>query len=210
MIQDGKGKVDHLRYFTFAVGLLISCSIASAQYPSSGISAGYSHLTMGRADGLFYNHDGGYVDLNAAFRPPGSPILAGFGVSGSGFYDRMDDPFSTRLYSMVGFFSLEGRLALPLTVEGVRGWFLLPRIGAGLLVDSYGIDRDEVDSQGFTFVHTDWHDGAAFEVRPDLQAGYSFGRGAVGADVSYMGAWGDFGRFSSSAQELRAGVFFTF
>jgi hypothetical protein len=189
---------------------MISCSIASAQYPASTISVGYSNLHMGSAGGLFYNRDGGYIDLNAAFRAPGSPFLAGFGVSGSGYYERMDDQFSNRLYSDVGLFSLEGRLALPLTVEGVRGWFVLPRIGAGLLVDSYGIDNDQVDSQGFTYVHTDWHDGAAFEVRPDLQAGYSFGRGSVGADVSYMGAWGDFGRFSSSAQELRAGIFFSF
>jgi hypothetical protein len=202
--------VDLLRYFTFAVGLLISCSIACAQYPSSGVSVGYSHLSMGHADGLFYNHDGGYIDLNAAFRPPGAPILAGFGVSGSGFFESMNDQFSNTLYSNVGLFSLEGRLALPLTVEGVRGWFVLPRIGAGLLVDSYGIDNDQVNNQGFTYIHTDWHDGAAFEVRPDLQAGYSFGRGSVGADVSYMGAWGDFGRFSSSAQELRAGIFFNF
>jgi hypothetical protein len=199
-----------MRYFAFVLGVMITCSIASAQYPSSTISVGYSRLSMGHAEGLFYSHDGGYIDLNAAFRAPGTPFLAGFGVSGSGYYERMDDQFSNTLYSDVGLFSVEGRLALPLTVEGVRGWFLLPRIGAGLLVDSYGIDNDQVDGEGFTYVHTDWHDGAAFEVRPDLQAGYSFGRGSVGADVSYMGAWGDFGRFSSSAQELRAGVFFSF
>jgi hypothetical protein len=205
-----KGKAEFMRYFTFAVGLLISCSIASAQYSSSGVSVGYSHFDMGHATGLFYNHDGGYIDLNAAWRAPGAPVLAGFGVSGSGFYERMDDQFSNRLYSDVGLFSLEGRLALPLSLKEVRGWFLLPRIGAGLLVDSYGIDRDEIDNDGFSIIHTDWHDGAAFEVRPDLQAGYSWGRGSVGADVSYMAAWGDFGGFSSSAQEFRAGVFFSF
>jgi len=201
-----------LRYFTFVVGLLISCSIASAQFSSSAISLGYSNIQMGHANGLFYNRDGGYIDLNAAWRMPQMtvPVLAGFGVSGSGTYQRMDDQFSNRLYSDVGFFSLEGRVALPLALRGVRGWFMLPRIGAGLLVDSYGIDEDQVDDEGFTYVHTDWHNGAAFDVRPDLEAGYSWGRGAFGADVSYMGAWGDFGSFSSSVQEFRAGVFFSF
>ncbi len=199
-----------MRYFTFALGLLISCSIASAQYSSSGLSFGYSHFDMGHANGLFYNHDGGYFDLNAAWRVPGAPVLAGFGVGGSGYYKHEEDQFSNNIYSDVGLFSLEGRLALPLSIKEARGWFLLPRIGAGLLVDSYGIDHDVINGNGFLIIHTDWHDGAAFEVRPDLAAGYSWGRGSAGVDVSYMVGWGDFGAFSSSAEEFRAGVFFSF
>jgi hypothetical protein len=203
-----EGKADIVRHFAFASGLLISCSFASAQFYSSTLSVGYSHFDMGHATNLFYNHDGGYCDLNAAWRLPDLqvPVLAGFGVSGSGTYDREDGNFGTTLYSNLGLFSLEGRVALPIAPRGARGFFLLPRVGAGLLVDSYGIDSQNING----FINTSWHNGAAFAVRPDLQAGYSWGRAAVGADVSYMFGWGDFGSFSSSAQELRAGVFFSF
>jgi hypothetical protein len=208
MHESREGKADIVRYFAFAIGLLVSCSFASAQFYSSTLSVGYSHFDMGHANNLFYNHDGAYFDLNAAWRIPDLqvPVLAGFGVSGSGFYDRNDGNFGTTLYSDLGVFSLETRLALPIAPRGGRGFFVLPRIGAGLLVDSYGIDYQDING----FFHTNWHDGAAFEIRPDLEAGYSWGRAAVGADVSYMLGWGDFGSFSSSAQELRAGVFFSF
>jgi hypothetical protein len=198
-----------MRNVAFFIALLITCSFASAQWSSSTISLGYSDFHMGHTPGLFYDTDGGYVDVNAAWRLRNLaiPLLAGVGVSGSGFYDRMDDNFGDRLYSDVGLFSLEGRLALPIAPTGARGFFLLPRIGAGLLVDSYGIDTQNPISG---FINTRWHDGAAFEVRPDVQAGYSWGPGAVGVDLSYMNAWGDFGDFASHAEEFRAGVFFSF
>jgi hypothetical protein len=203
-----KRKAGLMRCLAFAIGLLISCSIASAQIAATTLSFGYSHFDMGHANNLFYNHDGGYFDIDAAWRLPALqlPVRAGFGVSGSGTYDREDGNFGTTLYSDVGLFSLEARAALPIAPRGGRGFFLLPRIGAGLLVDSYGIDSQNING----FINTSWHDGAAFDLRPDLEAGYSWGRVAVGADVSYMLAWGDFGQFASSAQELRAGVFFSF
>ena len=189
-------KAGQMRHIAFAVGLLIGCSIASAQFYSTTLSLGYSHFDMGHANNLFYIHDGGYFDINAAWQLPNLrvPVLAGLGMSGSGFYDREDGNFGTTLYSDVGLFSLEARAALPIVPRGGRGFFLLPRIGAGLLVDSYAIDSQNING----FINTSWHDGAAFDLRPDLEAGYSWGRVAVGADVSYMLGWGDFGNFSSS------------
>jgi len=77
-----------------------------------------------------------------------------------------------------------------------------------LLINSYSIDNV---SQSATSVHfsTEDHTGIAFEIRPAVQAGYSWGPGEVGAEISYMSAWGDFGDLGNKAQEFRAGAFYT-
>jgi len=80
-----------------------------------------------------------------------------------------------RLESDLGFVSLEARAALPISFgrHGGTGFFVVPKIGAGLLIDSYGIDN-AYNSGGFTYLHTSYHDGAAFDIRPGIQAGYSW------------------------------------
>jgi hypothetical protein len=83
----------------------------------------------------------------------------------------------------------------------------MPQLGMGLLVDSYAIDQS-FNSGGLIFINTQYHDGAAFAIRPGVQVGYSWGWGSAGAEVSYMAAWGDFGQLGSRVFELRAGAFF--
>lgn len=202
----------------FTVACLICGSYASADQAFS-VSGGYSHVHFGRSSETFYNRDGGYVDGDVLWRIPAVPfpLVLGAGVNGSGYYDRHDglSSFSNdffdrdRLQSDVGLFSLEARAGIPIQLPFARGFFVMPRLGAGLLVDSYSIDRQS-QSSGVTFFDTDDHQGAAFELRPALQAGYSWGSGSAGAEVSYMAAWGDFGRLGSTAREFRAGVFVRF
>ena len=205
-----------LRYCAFVIALLICSTIASAQVGSFTIGGGYSRLYPQRSGGLTFARDGAYVDGDFLWRVPNLdvPLLLGFGLSGSAYY-RSDDvlvPVSGNLFvqdtleSDVGFFSVEARAAVPISFRAARGFFVMPRLGAGLLVDEYSIDT--LTRQGtFDVLDTIDHSGAAFEIRPALQAGYSWGAGSIGAEVSYMAAWGDFGRLGSRAQELRAGVF---
>ena len=89
------------------------------------------------------------------------------------------------------------------------GFFATPRVGAGLLIDSYSIDQS-FNSNGATYLTRRDHDGAAFEVRPAVKAGYSWGYLAAGAEVSYMYAVGDFGGLGHHAQEFRLGAFVSF
>ena len=205
-----------MRSLLLVAAVVLSAPLAVAQNAAFTVSGGYSNIQLGHSNGLFYQRSGGYLDGDVLWRVPdlSYPLLLGVGASGSGHYDSRDT-FVTfndgtagdaRLYSDLGFFTVEGRAALPIRIPGTRGFFVMPRIGAGLLIDSYSIDRFS-NAGGFTFIDTDYHDGAAFEIRPALQAGYAWDWGSVGAEVSYMAAWGDFGRFGSKAQEVRAGVF---
>lgn len=193
----------------FIAGVLLLASLSFAQENSWTVSAGYSNLHIGRAaPNLNYDKDGGYIDgdVNWLFPTEPAPLLLGVGVSGAGHYE--DESFSNGEEffifgptSDVSLYSIEGRIGTPIQFRSARGWFLLPRIGAGLLIDDYAID---------TPIHTEYHTGAAFEIRPTLQAGYSWGWGSVGGEVSYMAAWGDFGRLGNAAQELRIGAFLRF
>jgi hypothetical protein len=180
------------------------------------VTGGYSDIQLGPHSKLFFDHNGGYIDGAAMWRlnTPDFPLLLGVGLSGSGYSERehlfVTFPDGTtgsgHLYSDVGFFSLEARAAIPLRL-GRSGFFVMPQIGAGLLVDSYSIDT-LVPVAGNTFIETEDHDGAAFDIRPGIQLGYSWDWASVGADLSYMAAWGDFGQLGNSAREFRAGVFF--
>jgi len=197
---------------------LLSSSISMAQSTSVTVSAGYSNIQIGHNQGLWYERNGGYVDGDVLWRMPTRdfPVLLGVGISGSTYDDRQHvfatfaDGFTgfTHLYSDLSTFSLEARVAAPISF-GRTGFFLLPKLGAGLLVDSYSIDNLN-SSSGTTFIDTENHDGAAFALRPALQAGYSWGWGSAGAEMSYMLAWGDFGRLGTNALEFRAGVFIRF
>lgn len=198
--------------------LLIS-SVAAAQSPSFAVSAGYSNFDSNAAAHVLHTRDGGYVDADFSWylRDLPVPLLIGGGISGSAYYRTRDVfiPFDTNLFedvtleSDVGLLSFEGRVAVPVGLNRGRGFFVMPKVGAGLLIDDYTIDFS-TRSGGTTFLGTTDHSGAAFEVRPGVDVGYSWGWGAAGAQFSYMAAWGDFGQLGNAAQEFRAGVFFRF
>ena len=179
-------------------------------------SGGYSHLYIDSPAFEHVNKDGGYVDFDMATRVPNLrfPLLLGGGASISGYWrsDHVDAVdfsgfgFQERLDSDLGLYSLEARAAVPLRFGRDQGFFLMPRLGMGLLVDDYAIDHAQ-NTGGGTYFYTDYHTGAAFDIRPAIEAGYFAYNWALGAQVSYMAAWGDFGQLGSEAQELRAGVF---
>jgi hypothetical protein len=205
----------------FFAGLLFCAAVAPGQTYYSTLSGGYSNLTVQHAGaGEFYDHNGPYIDADIGWRLPNPdfPLLIGIGFTGSGYWDNQNVTVPVEnntalaqgtLYSDVGLFELEPRLALALWSANMPGMFLKPRIGAGLLIDNYAIDHTVTTATGNSFINTEYFTGAAFEVRPAVQAGYSWGPGAIGAEISYMAAWGDFGRLGDDAQEFRAGVFFT-
>lgn len=198
---------------------LIAGTWTRAQMSSFTVSTGYSNVQISHNAGPFYNRNGGYGEGEFLWRLPTQhvPLLVGASASGSAYYDFEHIPVTfsdgtpgrVRLESDLGFFSLEARAAVPFSFarHGDTGLFIMPKIGAGLLVDSYAIDNT-FNSGGFTYLHTSYHDGAAFDVRPGLQAGYSWGWGSAGIDASYMAGFGDFGRLGSVAQEVRVGAFF--
>jgi hypothetical protein len=212
----------HLPGFVFVGALFFVGAIANAQLNYFTISGGYSHVYGLRDNTLFHNKDGPYFDADFAWQVPSHrlPLLLGVGLSGSGYFDQehtdvpFDDDFFDRhhLSSDLSFFEIEPRIGLAFWSRGVRGLFLKPRVGFGLLINDYTID-ERIDNNGSTFFRTHYHDGAAVEVHPALQAGYAWrypgGMMAAGGEVSYMPAWGDFGRFGSHVQEIRAGAFFT-
>jgi hypothetical protein len=184
-------------------------------------SIGYSNIELENNKGLFYDHDGPYFDADFAFnlaKQSSIPLLVGIGVSGSGYFDSQDQNVrlsattvaTATLYSDIGFFELEPRIATAFySKPGRTGLFVRPRLGAGLLIDSYGIDH-VTQSAAVTVFETLYHTGAAFEVRPAVQVGYCWGQGELGVEANYMIAWGDFGDFGSEAHEYRIGPFFTY
>jgi hypothetical protein len=204
---------------TFLVVALLGAGVCRGQVKSFGISGGYSRLESNDSGRLSHARDGAYFDGDFAWKIGGMPVpvYAGFGASGSGYFQTRDVLFPITdtlsgvgtLYSDVGIFSLEARVAAPIGFQRGRGFFVMPRLGLGLVLNDYAIDRSR--SVGSTvFLNTTYHDGAAFGIRPSLQAGYSWGTIAAGAEVSYMVAWGDFGELGNTARELRAGAFMRF
>jgi len=207
-----------VRGIGFAVGLFLSSAVASAQWAEYTLGAGYSHIHTGTSPGLFYNKYGAYLDADFAWHVPypGSPVLLGFGLTGTGYWDTQDvndlngnNFFGNRdLDSDLENYEIEPRLTLDLPVPGTL-IFIKPRIGAGLLINNYAIDQFAQQSNNFAVIDTAYHTGAAFEIRPAIQAGLGWGPAAAGVELSYMAAWGDFGAFGSRAQEFRAGAFIT-
>jgi hypothetical protein len=204
-----------VRGFSFAIGILISSAVASAQFGEYSLSAGYSHLHTGTSQGLFYNKDGAYIDGDFAWHIPfpGSPLLLGFGLTGSGYWDTQSlidltgNNFfgNPNLQSDLENFEIEPRIALDLNIPGTL-IFIKPRIGAGLLINTYAIDQFSQNGN-FAAINTVNHTGAAFEIRPAVQAGVAWGPAAAGLEVSYMSAWGGFGAFGNHADEFRVGAF---
>lgn len=204
-----------IRSIAFALVGVLFAAAGRGQVTSFGMSAGYSHFESNASSRLFHATNGGYFDADFAWRLRGLdvPLYAGVGVSGNGYFEdrHVLVPYASyfdreRLYSDVGLFAVEARIAAPIGFQQGPGFFVMPRLGMGLVVDSYSIDT--ATTIGSTlYLDTRYHDGAAFGIRPSIQAGYSWGNIAAGAEVSYMVAWGDFGELGSTAQELRAGAF---
>jgi hypothetical protein len=211
-----------LRGLGFLSAMFIASAVASAQLGEYTVSAGYSHIYTGADPNLFYNRDGAYVDADFAWHVPyyRSPVLLGFGLTGTGYWEshNVTVPFgtggggtffgTTRLDSDLDNFEIEPRLAfefwIPRTII-----FLKPRIGAGLLINDYSIDQ-AFPQTTYTVFDTADHTGAAFEIHPGFQAGATWGGFTAGMDVSYMAAWGSFGGLGNHAQELRVGAFVGF
>jgi hypothetical protein len=204
------------------MGLVVFSSMASAQYMDFALTGGYSHMFPERVGGLFFDKDGEYIDANFAYRLPGLPvpIFAGIGLSASGYWDSQNSDifflnnnnnfgFNQNLYSDVEMIEAEPRLALKLQIPGLPGFYIRPQIGAGLLVDNYSVDTVQTINS-VSFIHTLYHTGAAFDIRPDVEAGWSFGRTSFGMDLSYMAAFGGFGQMGDVMQELRVGAFVRF
>ena len=195
--------------------------MASAQYMDFALTGGYSHMFPQRTGDLFFDKDGAYIDGNFAYRLPGSPvpIFAGIGITASGYWEsESSDIFflnnngfdgNQNLYSDVEMVEAEPRLAIKLLIPGLPGFYIRPQIGAGLLVDNYSVDMVQTINN-VSFIHTQYYTGAAFDIRPDVQAGWSFGRASFGMDLSYMAAFGGFGQMGDVMQEFRVGVFARF
>ena len=197
-----------MRPFLFIIVLLAFASFSYAQNVYWSASAGYSNAYFSHpTSGYQYERDGGYLDGDVMFALPRRfPILLGAGFDGA-FHYQSEDYYHYDYYSYyhdhgqstdVGLFSFEARAALPLQFPQVPRFFLVPKIGAGLLVDSYAIDLP---------FDTEYHDGVAFGIRPIIQAGYAWDVVAVGAEVSYQIGWGDFGHLGNQSRDLHAGVF---
>lgn len=208
------------QYVLAAMVCLLASTWAHGQISSYTISAGYSNIQISHNAGLFYSRDGGYADGEVLWRLPNIsfPLLLGGSISGSSYGESEHVPVTftdgtpgfVRLYSDQGLVAFEGRAAVPFSFgsRGDTGFFVVPKLGAGLLIDTYAIDRIVPSSNGLDYIHTSWHDGAAFDIRPGIQGGYSWGWGSAGIEASYMAAFGDFGRLGSIAQEVRIGAFF--
>jgi hypothetical protein len=180
------------------------------------IAGGYSHLFIDSPATERINKDGAYVDFDLSARVPdiNFPLAIGGGASVSGFWrsersDQIDSSgflFREHLDSDLGLYTLEARVAVPLRFGRNRGFFLTPRLGMGLVINEYAVDHADDVTDG-TFFFTDYHTGAAFGIRPTVEAGYFWHNWVIGGQASYMAAWGDFGQLGSTAQEIRGGVF---
>lgn len=206
-----------IRRLSFFVAWIAFASIASAQYGDFSLSGGYSHLFPDHTGGLFFDKDGEYVDANFAFRIPdvAVPVYAGLGLSGSGYWESQDGPYfinnngfgyNERLYSDVENFEIEPRLAVKLVIPGLRNFYVRPQIGAGLMINNYSVDQAQT-ANNVVFINTLYHTGAAFEIHPNVEAGWQLGPGSIGFELGYLAAWGGFGGLGSNVQELRVGVF---
>ena len=200
---------------------LLKSAVASAQLGQYTLSGGYSHIYTGSGSNLFYNKDGAYFDADFAWHVPyyHSPIMAGFGIAASGYWDTqyVTVPFNfngnaqlgtARLDSDLDDFEIEPRVAYELWIPATP-LFIKPRIGAGLMFNNYSIDQ-AFPRITYTYFSTAYHTGAAFDIHPDVQFGAGWGPLAGGFDVSYLAAWGDFGGLGHIAQEIRLGAFIAF
>jgi hypothetical protein len=192
--------------------------------PASGdvfftFSGGYSNAQMtgnnakvSASTPFHFPRDGEYLDADLAAPVTAAPfpLLVGGGFSWTQHTDSVE---ATRIpgifpeaHSQLNQYSLEARAAAPLYFSGSQGFFVEPRVGAGVL--SYHFNGHNVFIQTEApFFEACHFEGYAFEVRPALEVGYTWQRLSFGLDGSCMFAWGHFRPFGSTECELRAGAF---
>jgi hypothetical protein len=165
-------------------------------------TAGYSYVHFNDSD-TFYNESGPYFDGDFAFPLANldAPIV-GFGVSVTSHWENQDFANSGTLYSEFSLISFEGRIAYPIPARSNEGLFFLPRLGGGLLLNNYQIEKPAGVND-----YTSYHNGFAAEIRPSAQVGYRWSENAsAGIEASYMAGWGGFGNLGSMVTEARIGL----
>ena len=192
-------------------------------------SGGYSNAQMtgnnsrqGATATFHFPRQGEYLDADLAVPVSAAPfpLLVGGGFSWTEHLDSGDPvtvqpsgfpvtpPARTKdQHSELNQYSLEARAAVPLYFSGSQGFYVMPRIGAGALSYHFNGHHPAFESEQFTFIENGHFEGYAFEVRPALEAGYTWRRLSVGVEGSAMFAWGHFRPFGSTECELRTGAF---
>jgi hypothetical protein len=165
-------------------------------------SAGYSNIDFKDSD-FRYESGGPYLDLNfAACAQNGSGLQGGIGIATSGYWRSDFFPTIGWLNSNVNMLAIEGRLGSQIPGKGSQGLFILPRIGAGLLLNNYYVEEPVGAMNWTSFSH--W--GTGVDVRPNVVIGFRANDFSVGLEGSYMVGWGDFGGLGSFVQEGRVGL----
>ena len=215
----------HISLAVFVGGMFLTAVAASAQVavlPPADftLSAGYSYVQTQKASNLFYDHSGSYVDADLAWQLPlAIPLRAGFGLTGSGYFERESvaaapgDNFFPhyRLYSDLGLFEIEPRIGVRLGRE--TGFFAVPRLGAGLLIDTYSIDQyynNGGNPYVYTHDHTARHSKSGLRFRRATHGGHCRPAsmppicmpGAVSVDWATMPRKAGLGRFCRSDSNL--------
>jgi hypothetical protein len=177
------------------------------------IAGGYSNVHFNGKNAIPYNPQGGYIDANIYARMPNydSPII-GFGISASGNWDDYTinypaAPFERSFSADTDMVSAEVRFAFPFGFPSLdRGFYCLPRIGIGVLVDNFTAGQPYYGYPNYFFGSSTNHTGIGYEVRPDIELGYRKSGFNIGCEASYMACWGNFGKLGNLAQELRIGL----
>jgi hypothetical protein len=177
------------------------------------ISGGYSSVHFNGKNAIPYNPQGGYIDANIYDRMPNydSPIL-GLGISATGNWDDYTinyptAPFYRSFYADTSMVSAEVRFAFPFGLPSPdHGLYCLPRLGIGVLVNNSTVGQPYYGYPNYYFGTDSNHTGLGFEVRPDIELGYRIKRFNIAFEVSYMAAWGNFGKLGNLSQELRLGL----
>ena len=218
-------KVPHgeavVRLIVFALACLVISQECRAALPSASMSMGYAHAFLPSRnpglprDGLFINADWMFRVRGVTLPRLDAPLWVGFGGTFS-YYGNTNGTSATidgqqvdgaTVSNYLSLFLLGPRVEMPIRLGRSRRFFITPELDAGGLLDLYAIHALGINDQTVTGPD---HVGGAFALQPTLRAGYSWGQFAAGGEVSYLAAWGDFGRLGAQLQELHAGVFIRF
>ena len=76
----------------FTISTQANAQIVFFPQPAVTLSTGYSNFQAAKTGSLFYDHSGPYFDADFAWAPPRTmPFEFGFGVTGSGYWDRRSE-----------------------------------------------------------------------------------------------------------------------
>lgn len=204
---------------------LIAVLVLSAASPAFGeegddlglsfkVSGGWAKLRT-KDTPFLDQRDGWYFDTDLSWRlTAGSPLQMGIGVSGSYYTaDEFRDipelsPDPVEVNVDMGLYTIEPRLRYVFTTNSDgTGFYVAPRIGAGLLVANFEL-LAEVEGPGGGLFRGENDTNFGYHVRPALEIGVTDGQLTLGAEASYLWGWVDLGSVGDKVEELRAGVFF--